>query len=601
MLEPDARSLYTSAVTPPPGYLFDQALATTFSLDPATLLSLPTHLALSDRSATSTVDPIKTLESLRRLSDRFSVYVDHAGIKPPSGDNGPLFGLLESMLIPVKAPRGGVFHPKIWVLRFVQPETEASALIRLLVLSRNITYDRSWDISLQLEGRPGRRSVAANRPLVELLQSLPVWSTQPVAKARKLQALQLAEEVRKTVWELPEGFEEVSFHVLGTGSENWLPSTSSRLAVISPFVNEAGLSWLRDRTGHLVAVVSRPDELNQLDPATLKLADTWYTLDEDVETDDGEEPNRHDTVGLHAKAYVLESPPMTRLLLGSANATRAAVLKQINIEILVELVGRKNRIGGVETLLSENGLGAMMKDYTRPDEILPLDDEEVSARKALEAARNALVEAGLKVFCKAADDAWQLQLVSPQCIPLKGIGRLKAWPITVTEDRAVDVSGLGTSGKALLGKYATASVTGLVAFDLVSEIRKKSLRMVLNLPVDGLPEDRDDAIFKLFLTNREDFLRYLLLLIGEHVSGFIGKGGILGGGNGNGAWAGGFSGEVPILEELARAFSRHPDKLEDVRAVVKRLVSDQASECVVPPEFLELWAVFEAAMAGAGK
>ena len=121
MLNPDARSLYTGAITPPPGYIFDQAIATTYSLDPATLLSLPAHLALAERQSLTAVDPIRILESLRRLSGRFSVYVDHAGIKPPSGGN-VLYGLLESMVSPVKATRGGVFHPKIWILGFIQPD-----------------------------------------------------------------------------------------------------------------------------------------------------------------------------------------------------------------------------------------------------------------------------------------------------------------------------------------------------------------------------------------------------------------------------------------------------------------------------------------------
>lgn len=67
---------------------------------------------------------------------------DHAGINFPSGSN-VLFGLLESMVIPTKAPRGGVFHHKMWVLRFVQPDIDEPPLIRLLILSRNITYDRS--------------------------------------------------------------------------------------------------------------------------------------------------------------------------------------------------------------------------------------------------------------------------------------------------------------------------------------------------------------------------------------------------------------------------------------------------------------------------
>jgi hypothetical protein len=222
MLNPDARSLYTGAVTPPPGYVFDQALATTFSLDPGTLLSLPTHIALAQSASENNVDPITLLESLRRLSDRFSVYVDHKSIKPPTGSN-VLYGLLESMVIPVKAPRGGAFHPKIWVLRFVQPESDEPPLIRLLILSRNITFDRSWDISLQLEGYPKGRYIAANRKLGEFLASLPSLSVQPVTKSKLQQAEKLANEVRKTSWELPEGYEEVKFHVLGTDAKTWTP------------------------------------------------------------------------------------------------------------------------------------------------------------------------------------------------------------------------------------------------------------------------------------------------------------------------------------------------------------------------------------------
>jgi hypothetical protein len=540
------------------------------------------------------------LESLRRLSDRFSVYVDHAGIKPPSGGN-ILYSFLESMVTPVKALRGGVFHPKIWVLRFIQPDIDAPPLIRLLVLSRNITYDRSWDIALQLEGRPGGRYIAANRPLGELLQSLPSISTHPLSKTRKLQAEKLAEEVRKTEWELPDGFEEVFFHVLGTGRKAWNPSWSTRMAVVSPFVTDKALSWLRDQTEELVAVISRPDELNQLVPDTIKLAEKWFTLDEAAETEDGEEPDQRDTVGLHAKVYVVEKGWWTRLYLGSANATGAALLQRSNIEILVELVGKKSRVGGIETLLAENGLGPVLSEYIRPEEVPPSDEEDVSARKALEAARDLLADAGLRVVCKADEDAWQLMLVSPQRIPLPGISQFRAWPISVSEDRALDILGLVHSKAAELGSYATESVTGLIAFEFVSELKKIKLRIVLNLPVDGLPENRDDAIFKLVLNNREGFLRYILLLLGEYTGVFLGGGGLFAGGNGIGSWADGFSGEIPILEELVRAFSRNPDKLVDVGAVVNRLMSDHTPNSIVPPEFLDLWAVFKTAMAETDK
>jgi hypothetical protein len=216
-------------------------------------------------------------------------------------------------------------------------------------------------------------------------------------------------------------------------------------------------------------------------------------------------------------------------------------------------------------------------------------------------SRELLAEAGLKVVCKIDEDVWQLTIVSPKRIPLPGISKLKAWPITVSEDRASDVLGLLHSKAANIGKYATESVTGLIAFEFVTEIKKMTLRMVLNLPVDGLPENRDDAIFKLVLNNREGFLRYILLLLGEYTGGVFGRSSLFDGGNGNGSWADSFSGDIPILEELARAFSRSPDKLKDVRAVVNRLMRDQTTTSIVPTEFLNLWAVFEAAMVESNK
>jgi len=47
------------------------------------------------------------------------------------------------------------------------------------------------------------------------------------------------------------------------------------------------------------------------------------------------------------------------------------------------------------------GASTTASEYTRPEDVPPLDDEEAIARKALEAARHLLAEAGLKVVCKA--------------------------------------------------------------------------------------------------------------------------------------------------------------------------------------------------------
>ena len=50
--------------------------------------------------------------------------------------------------------------------------------MRLLVLSRNLTRDRSWDISLCLDGDITRRVVPINKPIVDLLKRLPRLTVQ---------------------------------------------------------------------------------------------------------------------------------------------------------------------------------------------------------------------------------------------------------------------------------------------------------------------------------------------------------------------------------------------------------------------------------------
>ncbi|MCK5862114.1 MAG: phospholipase D family protein [Candidatus Hydrogenedentes bacterium] len=598
MLNPDVRSMYTNAVTPPPGYIFDQALATTYSLDPAALLSLPTHIALGESTAAKEADPIKLLESLRRLSGCFSVYADHAGMKVPSGSN-VLFGLLEKMVTPVKAPRGGVFHPKVWVLRFVQPDRDEPALIRLLVLSRNITFDRSWDISLQLEGTVSGRNIATNHPLSIFLKNLPDLATTHVSCEKRQQARFLAEEVRKTQWELPEGFEEIGFHILGMTNKAWTPAWSKRMVIISPFISDKAVEHLYENTDTIVAIISRPEELNALNRTTFKCCEDWYVLDDAAETEDGEEPEHRDTVGLHAKVYICEEGSTARIYLGSANATTAAIFRGNNIELLVELTGKKNRVGSINNFLSEESLGPLLSKYDPPEKISIEDKKEMEAQKTLDGAKRILSESGLSIQCTRNGDTWDLHLVAKNIVNLHGISQVKAWPITVSDEHAVDIQELFLSATVDIGKYATESVTSLIAFELTEEILHQKTRLVLNLPIEGLPSDRDDAIFKLIVKNRNDFLRYILLLLGEDMDGIFGTV-QTGSTDSKAAWRMD-NRSTPLLEEMVRAFSRHPEKISSVQDVVDRLMSRGMEGDIVPKEFLELWKVFDRAHKGKNK
>ena len=77
---------------------------------------------------------------------------------PQIAKPNPLFGFLEEMIVEVTA-LAGVFHPKVWAIRFVSPD-QSSSMYRLVVLTRNMTTDQSWDLS------PARRDDC--RPEVQI-------------------------------------------------------------------------------------------------------------------------------------------------------------------------------------------------------------------------------------------------------------------------------------------------------------------------------------------------------------------------------------------------------------------------------------------------
>lgn len=593
MLNPNDRSLYTAALTPPDGFIFDQALGTTFSLDPLALLTVPLHLAFLHRERDAVKDGIALLEALRRVAERTTVYVQRGRVQVPPSMN-VLCALLENMLIEARAPQGGAFHPKLWVLRFLEPGS-GDPLLRMLVLSRNLTADRSWDLSLQLEGRPGGAYVAANRALGELIAALPDMAAGEVTEARRAQAVALGDELRRTRWELPERYESVEFHVLGRKKGPWRLPNSQELAVISPFVTDEALTALQETTKNFIALVSRPEELDGLSPDSRALVQQCLTPQEEAETEDGEATEQRDTLGLHAKAYILRCGWDTKLFMGSANATSAALLAGKNLEVLAELTGKRSKVGGIEDLLGPKGIGPVLSPYEPPKEPSDIDAEEKAAEAALEAARDNLCSAVLRLHCEREKEGYRLVLHGNEPLALDAIAGLRAWPLTVTEDRAADAWGLVTQGHAELGAFATASITGLLAFELSAATKTKTLRFALNLPVTGLPPDRDAAILRTVVRNRDGFLRYLMLLLGGLAGTISGNAAGQGGSGTAFRWTAGADG-LPLLEELTRAFSRDPEKLREVGQIIAGLSGRVDGEDIVPKEFMDLWRVFEQAL-----
>ena len=116
--------------------------------------------------------------------------------------------------------------------------------------------------------------------------------------------------------------------------------------------------------------------------------------------------------------------------MGSANATKAAIVDGRNVELLVELTGKTSKVGGIDNIFSAEGFGKLLEPY-QPGEP-PAEDSAVQlAKMRLETAKAVLAAAELRISCGGDGDQRKLTLKPGGPFPLEGIESLKAWPVSL--------------------------------------------------------------------------------------------------------------------------------------------------------------------------
>ncbi len=595
MLSPDDRQLLSSALIAPDGYAFEHGVGTTYGLDLTMLLRVPLFLALASEGGED--DGLELLESIERIASRLVVFAQ-AGHITTSGSHFRLYGLLEDCVVEAGTPAGS-FHPKVWVLRFASPK--GPTRLRLLVMSKNLTAARTWDIAVTLDATVGQADDPMNAPLADWLAKLPEFSVRPSDRERAARVLDLLDDVRKARWELPDGATSLQFHPLVPGT-HWLPPTSDKLAIISPFVRAEALFNASKRAASAPVLVTREDELPYLRrrehgfDVVKVLHDAAEDSGEDATPDDARDVAGY---GLHAKAYLWEKGDQFHIAAGSANATNAALLNGINCEFLVELSGPIGSFGSIDATLGPDALGSMLMEVD-PEEApeLPAEKDE---ERYLNRARLALTKLPLELVCSpasAADDPgrdWQMEIVPSGSVELESIDHITAWPITASETAyAVDACELCEGSSVRLKPLPLGSVTTFIAFRLTNDFG--SVRCVVNLPCE-LPDSRNAAIVTSIVSDRGAFMRYVRLLLHdpddpESFLEELEQREASGAGNG----AAGSAFETPILEELVRAYSRNPERLELIGRRIERIRKSPDADDIIPQEFSDTWAVFESAL-----
>ena len=628
MLDPYDRVQLVNELRPPDGFEFDSGIGTTFSVDLETLLTVPLSLALCEFESRddALANPEAVLEGLRRIVGKLHVFCHRTRIKSPN-EGLLFFSFLEEMVLEALPKNGtGAFHPKVWVLRY---RRDAETILRVLVLSRNLTFDKSWDTALVLEGavQPDRESgVRKNRRLAQFVRTLADLSVD-VGDLVKASLESLANDVMRVEFDTPEGFDDFAFWPLGIGTD--LPKVldwdHSRLMVISPFLSE--LSSKRDEapldallhkrsTDIENVLVSRPDQLDVLKPESiteLQTATKIYVLDDaavradqvDEPLDDKEAERPADSLsGLHAKVYVIENGKKVSILTGSANATYAGWgngKESTNVEFMVELIGTRAKVG-IDALLgnqtaAETGAGGLLrilKPYNKPDTPPKIDPDLVSLEKEIDTARQQLANAaiGVEIVPETGGDFRAVLTVPSLEIP-DGI-KCHAWPVMLPQGRAQPIDSHTKTTTINFNRISIFAVTPFWVFQLRGKLKKaeQTVSFVLRLPVKGMPEGRTAAIMSSMINSPDRFLRYLALLLSDDPA----APGVdilrrkRGGGKNNGSGASWNT--TIVLESLIYAYSRNPKRLERIEALLTDLKQGATEASVIPPEFEDVWQAF---------
>ncbi|MBT1679790.1 phospholipase D family protein [Curtobacterium aurantiacum] len=573
MLEPQNRATLTEQLRPPTGFELVHAVGTTFTLGLDTALSVP--LAFAARGVAEQDDPIAILDAVRRAADRIDVFAQ-AGEIAIGTRNNRLVAFLEPMLHPVTVPTG-IFHPKVWFLEFRSGDASA---FRFVCASRNLTSDRSWDVVVSLDGTPGDTADAAslearNAPIVGLLRSLPGSTVVPLAPERTVRIAGLAARFAGVEWETPEDLEDLRFHVWQSGAPARPDLSGERALVVSPFLQDGALATIRGGIGRDLLVVSRSESLNRLSDGMIGGRTSAFVLDAAADPAEEVEAAHLGVLrGLHAKVIVVNRERRARVLLGSLNATDAAL--HSNVEVMVELVGSAARFGVEAT---RKALGDLIVEHT----IEPVDEADADDESGgfLDAVLRGVAGTRMQIDVEG-DGPYQLRVSCDDAVADTDDVAF-SWRLLTRVD---DVrKGLPSTVGSWLEAVALADVTPyLVVTARDGEGTERSTVVLADL--HGDPDDRLDAVIASHLSTPADFMRFITLLLELVGLGTAGSGTGL-------AWnaAASTSGDLGagLFESLIRSVGTHGHGLADVDRVVQYL-RGRGDTSLLPEGFDGLWA-----------
>ena len=585
-----SRLKYKDCLMPPKGYELAFAVGTTYSLDLEALTTLCAIVGLDVEANTElTQSPIHMLQAIRKTNRRILLFCQGGQIKRPSNPS-PLLSLLEDSVVEINLKEGKSFHPKVWFLKYESKERPAK--YRLIVLSKNLTFDRSWDIAMLLESADDNDDVIESGPTTgQTMRSFLMWLSQRRSaygnselQNKKRYVRHLAEEIEDISWRKPahplgRAFERFDFNAYGIGmaTHKILEDTFHKLFIVTPFLSKSIIHAFAQRrlSNPDCTLITRKSELSKLDSTLMEAFETYTMKDEVVDGEEGIiEEGYTKTQDIHAKIYLKTKGSRSMLALGSANATHSAFYGG-NVECMVSFYGRQRYLN-VEKL-KEDFFGSDEK--TNPFEKVIPGDYEVSDVEDLLGD----LESAIRLLSSCRNEA----IIEEES---EGLYRIVMTSKALMTNVELTLSPLLCSQSKAFAPQIVFSDIPLRRlsewYEVKASLGERTLRRVIKIPTKQMPEKRDEAIFGEIVNNREVFLKYIALILSDDpVTAFLenGRDSMVSTTYVNKLF------DTPILyERMLNIAANEPERLKEIRDVMAL-----ASEGIVPSEFRALFHQFE--------
>ena len=163
---------------------------------------------------------------------------------------------------------------------------------------------------------------------------------------------------------------------------------------------------------------------------------------------------------------------------------------------------------------------------------------------------------------------------------------MRAWPISQQAERGEPVA-----NSIVFTRLSYLGLTPLIAFSVTAKIgeTERNSVFVMNLPLQGAPEDRQDRVVRSLIDNRAQLLRYILFLLasGDEAAASSGDLRRLLTSPGDGAEGG--QRNPYLLETMLRALHRGPAQLERVESLLEALRKQPGSSELLSDDFQKIW------------